>query len=92
MVSLSVSMALESLSDQMQVVKDAEHTLLKERALRDDLIRDARENDIPYRTLMRITGMSRDRLYTIVTTPRHEPSAYDPEAPVNPTLPARTGI
>jgi len=76
MVTLSVSMALTALQEQVTIASDAELRLTQERARRDDLIRDARENNIPFRTLVKITGLSRDRLYTIVNSPRSEPSVY----------------
>lgn len=74
--TLSVTMALTALEEQVTTVNDAELHLTRQRQIRDDLIRDARENNIPFRTLVKITGLSRDRLYTIVNAPRSEPSFY----------------
>ncbi|WNN95105.1 hypothetical protein SEA_MAGRITTE_154 [Microbacterium phage Magritte] len=43
------------------------------RANRDDLIRDAKASTLPYSTIMRQTGLSRDRLIKIVHSPaKHE--------------------
>lgn len=75
-VNLSVTMALKALEEQCTIVNDAELRLTQERDRRNDLIRDARDNDIPFRTLMKITGLSRDRLFTLVNMPRSEPSVY----------------
>jgi len=68
-IRLSVSMALDALGDQVVALSEAESVVEQERALRDDMIRDARESGIGYRTLTKITGLSRDRLYTIVNSP-----------------------
>lgn len=66
---LSVSMALDALSEQVDALRAAEDKVLTERTLRDNLIRDARDSGIGYRRLVTITGLSRDRLYTIVNSP-----------------------
>jgi hypothetical protein len=71
---LSVSMALDALSEQVTALSEAEQTVATERAIRDDLIRDAREAGIGYSRLVKITGLSRDRLYTIVNSPTHPAS------------------
>lgn len=81
-VNLSVSMALESLREQCEIVNAAELRLTQERAKRNDLIRDARDNGIGYRAIMRLTGLSRDRLYTLVNSPRSSESIYPPVEPV----------
>lgn len=66
---LSVSMALTALSEQVDAVTQAEEHLRRQYDLRNGLIRDARDCGIGYRRLTTITGLSRDRLYTIVNTP-----------------------
>ena len=67
---ISVTMALDALTEQVEVVRKAEETLIRQRAIRDDLIRDARlSGGIGYRRLVNITGLSRDRLYTLINSP-----------------------
>lgn len=68
-IRLSVSMALNALTEQVNALAEAEQLVHKERAIRDDLIRDARAAGIGYRNLTQLTGLSRDRLYTIVNSP-----------------------
>lgn len=68
-VRLSVSMALDALSEQVDALAEAEKNVAVQRKIRDDLIRDARGADIGYRRLTNLTGLSRDRLYTIVNSP-----------------------
>lgn len=66
---ISVSMALSALHEQMTALNDAIEVVNKERSIRDDLIRDARENGISFPRIMRETGLSRDRLNQIVNSP-----------------------
>lgn len=63
---ISVSMALESLKEQVAAVDEDIVRLDRDRAVRDDLIRDAIEAKVRYQTVARITGLSRDRINTIV--------------------------
>ena len=60
-----MSMSLRSLEESALIVKDAESKLIKERAIRDELIKDALESGVTYKTLQRVTGLSRDRLFNI---------------------------
>jgi len=66
---ISVSMALEALSDAVSEVKQKEVAWKDSMAVRDDLIRNAMDGDVPLRRLVAITGLSRDRLYTIYNSP-----------------------
>lgn len=72
---ISATLALHALTDACDEVKNAEHALTQARANRDDLIRDARMAKIPYGTIMRQTGLSRDRLIKIA----HSPSDAHPD-------------
>ncbi len=67
---ISVTMALDSLREQATVVSEAEENLTRQRAIRDNLIIDAHEANVPMRKLITLTGLSRDRLYTIANSPR----------------------
>ncbi len=67
---LSVSMALDALSEQVELVHSAEATLEQQRSQRDEMIRDAQEAGIGMPRLARITGLSRNRLWTIVNSGR----------------------
>jgi hypothetical protein len=70
MAQISVLLALDGLSEQCEALADLEAKTTRERAIRDNLIRDARAGGVSYRALVKITGLSRDRLYTIVNSPR----------------------
>ncbi len=72
---ISASLALAALTDAQQRVKDAEYALTQARLERDELIRDAKRAPVPYLTIMRHTGLSRDRLIKIVNSP----DARDPD-------------
>jgi len=67
---ISVLLAMESLREQCEVVIDLDVQKSREMAIRDNLIREAREANVSYRQLVKITGLSRDRLYTIANSPR----------------------
>jgi hypothetical protein len=67
---ISVTMALESLKEQVGALNAAEQAVERERAIRDNLIRDALQAKVSYKALVRITRLSRDRLYTIANNPR----------------------
>lgn len=66
---ISVTMALESIREQVEALDEAERTHARERAIRDNLIREAREAGVSYKQLIKLTGLSRDRLYTIASNP-----------------------
>lgn len=66
---LSAVMLLDGLQDQCNSVESAEAVLRSERATRDSMIRDLISVGIPYKRVQAITGLSRDRVYTIVNTP-----------------------
>lgn len=69
---ISVSLALSALEEQVLSVEEAVQHLYEQRAARDNLIRDARENGIGYPRLVRITGLSRERLVKIINQPMKE--------------------
>lgn len=69
---ISVSLAIDALSESVAAVDDAVLHLANKRAIRDDLIRDARLNGIGFPRLVQVTGLSRDRLATIVNMPRSD--------------------
>lgn len=66
---ISVSLALDSLAEQCDALREAEHRVVIERQIRDNLIRDARASDIAYRRISRLTGLSRVTLGKIVDAP-----------------------
>ena len=70
---LSVSMALDAITDEIEALAEAEELVRHRRGLRDNLIRDARAAGISYPRLCKITGLSRDRIYTIVNAPDYAP-------------------
>lgn len=71
--SIAVSLALESLSEACEEVDRLALALSDARALRDDLIRDARnEAEVPYRKLIKITRLSQPQLYNIANKPPRE--------------------
>lgn len=76
--TLSASMALAELTNQSELVVAKKRDYLDEMAVRDEMIRDCRAVGIPYATLMRRTGLSRDRLIKIAQTPTTE--SVDAEA------------
>lgn len=65
---LSVTMAVGALEEQARKTADARAAYERERALRDELIRDARRVRVPVTALMASTGLSRDRLYKVAAT------------------------
>lgn len=89
-VTLSVSMALSALGESVDDVIAAEKHLKDTREVRNDLIRDAVTAGISYNRVSRITGLSRDRIYTIVNTPGSHRSPYAaPDPAVDQVLAAR---
>lgn len=74
-VPISASLALAALTDACNDVRDKEAATIDARRSRDELIRDARRAKIPYTTIMKRTGLSRDRLIKIT----HNPDARDPD-------------
>lgn len=70
--TISASLALAALTDACDEVRKAEQALIAARANRDDLIRDAKASTLPYATIMRHTGLSRDRLIKIVHSPARD--------------------
>lgn len=69
---ISVRMAVDSLTEQCTVVSNAQDILSRERGIRDNLIRGMFEARVPAKELVRITGLSRDRLYNIANSPHFE--------------------
>lgn len=72
-VRISVTMALDSLREQVTSAAEAKAHYEQQQAIRDDLIRDCRAAKVPFGTLMRITGLSKDRLIKIAHS---GPKAY----------------
>lgn len=62
---IHVSLALEALQEASEEVRKAQDTLDANRAVRDDLIRDAYDSGVAIIRLVRITGLSRERIYRI---------------------------
>lgn len=69
---ISVTLALESLRDQVEETEEARQAYLRAVAKRNNMIRDARAGDVASRTLERIANLSRDRIARIAASP-HEP-------------------
>ncbi len=65
---ISMTMAMDSLREQVAMTAEARDGYDRERAIRDDLIRDARAGGIPVAVIMRATGLSRDRVGKINAT------------------------
>lgn len=71
-VSVSASMAIESLREQIAATHRARERYDRERTVRDNLIRDARSAGIPVAQLMRVTGLGRDRISKINCAPKEQ--------------------
>ena len=70
---VSVSLALQSLTDAVSDVDEASLALRESRGVRDDLIRDAYDNKVPVLHLVRVTGLSREAIYRITHKGRVQP-------------------
>lgn len=75
---ISVSLALAALQEQCTTVDEAQAVLARERAIRDNLIRDAIRSHVPAKRLIKSTGLSRDRIYTIGQQPMIDPETMQP--------------
>lgn len=64
-VRISVTMALDSLREQVTATEQALDHYKRMMALRDDLIRDCRAAKVPEGTLVKITGLGRDSISRI---------------------------
>lgn len=64
-VRISVTMALDSLREQVTATEQALTNYRTQIAIRDDLIRDCRAAKVPEATLTRITGLGRDSISRI---------------------------
>lgn len=62
---LSVSMALDALEEQCDKVRALRTEYEEQLALRDSMIRSARDNRVPERTLVGRCGLSRDSIHRI---------------------------
>lgn len=62
-------MAMESLSITCDKLEDLLIKAEEERTIRDNLIRDAVDAGVSYRQLIKITKLSRNRLYLIANSP-----------------------
>lgn len=76
---ISVSLALQALQEASDEVYAAQLALDRARAVRDDLIRSARDSGIPLLRLARITKLSRERLYKITHSGSEPKLQYDEE-------------
>lgn len=65
MTVISVVMAMESLKEQADAVRTAKTKYEEQLAIRDQLIRDCREANVPEKKLMTITGLSRYSIHRI---------------------------
>ena len=65
-LSTSVSMALESLRDQCELVADLQNRLQDALEERNRLLVDARKHHVPYTSLRAATGLSRERMTRII--------------------------
>lgn len=74
MSRLTLPLQIDALTEQVQRVSDDRDQLQRDIALRDDLIRELHTEGFPYRMLIKLTGLSRDRLYTIVNSPSISPT------------------
>lgn len=70
---LSVSMALQSLSEECAHLTDLEAQVEAQRGVRDALIQDALGQGVTYRNLQSVTGLSRERLSRIGSPSRRNP-------------------
>ena len=68
-MQISVTMALDSLREQVDAVDEAKETYERLMAERDDLIRAAVDANVSRKQLIRITRLSRERLYAIANSP-----------------------
>lgn len=62
---LSVSMALDALEEQCDKVRTLRTQYETELAIRDSMIRSARDNKVPERTLVARCALSRDSIHRI---------------------------
>lgn len=61
-ISLSHGQLLESIELTQQLINTHIEALERERSIRDELIQEALIQKTPYRTLMKLTGLSRTAL------------------------------
>lgn len=69
---ISGTMAMDSLKEQVAAAVAARVAYEQQRAIRDDLIRDARRARIPVAQLQRVTGLGRDRIVKITAEPSRQ--------------------
>lgn len=72
-IRISVTMALDSLREQVTATEEAYAHYKRMLALRDDLIRDCRQARVPEAKLVSITGLGRDSISRIAHS---APKAY----------------
>lgn len=80
MSSLSHGQRLAAIEATQEVIDQLTKKISQERALRDSLILDALDAKTPYRTLQRLTGLSRSGLIKIQNSPHNHvpmPEAAD---------------
>lgn len=65
-----MTMAIDSLREQVARTATAKAEHDRERAIRDELITDARKGGVPAAFVMKVTGLSRDRVSKITSAGR----------------------
>lgn len=65
-ITLHASLALSSLQEASEDVREALDTLTRLRAVRDAYIRDARRSGVSAAKVMEVTGLSREAIHKIV--------------------------
>lgn len=65
MQEISVSLALEGLSETVAALTEAQATVDRLYKLRDDFIADARDNGVSYIAISERTGLSRQQIYNV---------------------------
>lgn len=69
MTTISATMALEALRTECTTLTSLVEQTRLTKASRDSLIRDAIEAGMSYKSVQRVTGLSRQHLYDIVNKP-----------------------
>lgn len=66
---LSVGVALDILRDSVHLMNRLNYEYMRERAIRDNYIRDAAISGVKQSVLVKITGLSRQQITNIVSKP-----------------------
>lgn len=65
----SFTLALALLAQEVRELEELEERVREKRGERNVLLQDARDNGVPYKKLMQVTGLSRDTIAGIVNSP-----------------------